>query len=342
MMNGSNTYLIAAVACLGLAGDAGAANWDTKTADDWEEAAADEDWQMTPGLPYFPYYKVEKISEHVYTFREGFYRSPFFITGEGVIATDPLTVAGGKRMLREIKLLTDEPIKYVIYSHSHWDHVAGGQPFKDEGAQFISQERCLTNFKLRANPDVVMPDVTFDENYTLELGEVSIEMQYFGPSHDICLTVGVIKPENILWAVDVAPPAGGNNWPFNPTMADVYMYNMVPFLRSIEALVKEEGIKMLMGGHAHFNRIDPPMKGMMPGIVMDGTMGPPDSVTRRRIFWERANEVVANEIEAGLPLDEIPAKLSEQGALSELVTDYDEALAKILFTRIVELFRTGQ
>lgn len=304
--------------------------------------AGAEDWEMMPGNSYFPLYKVEKISDHVYTFREGFYRSLFFITGDGVIVTDPLSVSAGKRMLREIEQLTDEPIKYVIYSHSHWDHVAGGQPFKDKGAKFISQERCLTNFNMRPNPDVVMPDITFGDKYALELGDVTIEMHYFGPNHDICLSVGVIKPENILWAVDVAPPAGGNNFPFNPTMADVYMYNMLPFYRGIEDLIEEHGIKVLMGAHVHFNPVKPAMKGMMPGILMDGSLGPTDSVTRRRIFWETANDAVAREIEAGTPLDDVPDNLAGRRVLADLVSDYDEFQAKIFFTRIVHQFRTGQ
>jgi hypothetical protein len=42
--------------------------------------AADNDWPMTPGSSYFPLYRVEKISDRVYTFREGFYRSVFLIT----------------------------------------------------------------------------------------------------------------------------------------------------------------------------------------------------------------------------------------------------------------------
>ncbi len=339
-----NKYTAAAIAVASFffVSSAYSAEWDKKTAENWEITSGTEEWEMTPGISYFPRYKVEKISEHVYTFREGFYRSIFLVTGDGVIVTDPLSVAAGKRMLKEIEKITDEPIKYVVYSHSHWDHVAGGQPFKDKGAQFISQERCLINFETRPNPDVVMPDITFKDSYTLKLGAVTLEMHYFGPTHDICLSVGVIEPENILWAVDVAPPTGGNLLPFNPTMADVYMYNMVPFFRTVENFVKERGIKVLMGGHAHFQRIDPPMKGLMPGVLMDGTLGPPDSITRRKIFWERANEYVAEEIEAGTPMDEIPAKLSGQRALADLVSDYDEALAKVLFTRIVHMFRTGQ
>jgi hypothetical protein len=37
-----------------------------------------------------------------------------------------------------IEAVTKAPIKYVIYSHSHFDHIAGGKPFKDLGATFVA------------------------------------------------------------------------------------------------------------------------------------------------------------------------------------------------------------
>ena len=37
-----------------------------------------------------------------------------------------------------IQAVTKAPIKYVIYSHGHFDHAAGGQPFKELGAVFVA------------------------------------------------------------------------------------------------------------------------------------------------------------------------------------------------------------
>ena len=31
--------------------------------------------------------------------------------------------------------ITDKPIKYLVYSHHHYDHIAGGKPFKEAGAR---------------------------------------------------------------------------------------------------------------------------------------------------------------------------------------------------------------
>ena len=47
--------------------------------------------------------------------------------------TDPISYArpeASKMYIAEIKKVTDKPIKYLIYSHHHFDHIAGGKPFK--------------------------------------------------------------------------------------------------------------------------------------------------------------------------------------------------------------------
>jgi glyoxylase-like metal-dependent hydrolase (beta-lactamase superfamily II) len=38
----------------------------------------------------------------------------------------------------EIKKVSNQPIKYLIYSHQHFDHIAGGKPFKDAGATIVT------------------------------------------------------------------------------------------------------------------------------------------------------------------------------------------------------------
>lgn len=81
-------------------------------------------------------------TENVYIFRYGGHQSMFVVTPQGVIATDPISyLRPAKPYIDAIKSVTDKPIKYVIYSHHHYDHIAGGQPFKDLGATFIAHRR---------------------------------------------------------------------------------------------------------------------------------------------------------------------------------------------------------
>ena len=85
--------------------------------------------------------KVEG-TDNVYIFRYGGHQSMFVVTSQGVIATDPISyLRPAKPYIDAIKAVTDKPIKYVIYSHHHYDHIAGGKPFKDLGAVFIAHRR---------------------------------------------------------------------------------------------------------------------------------------------------------------------------------------------------------
>ena len=86
-------------------------------------------------------------TDNVYIFRYGGHQSMFIVTPQGVIATDPISyLRPAKPYVDAIKAVTDKPIKYVIYSHQHYDHIAGGKPFKDLGATFIAHRRAKERF----------------------------------------------------------------------------------------------------------------------------------------------------------------------------------------------------
>src|SRR3954463_9732436 len=93
-----------------------------------------------------PQIETTKIegTDNVYIFRNGNHQSMFVVTNDGVIATDPIGYGrptGGQTYLEEIRKVTDKPVKYVVYSHHHFDHVAGGKAFKDAGATFVAHEK---------------------------------------------------------------------------------------------------------------------------------------------------------------------------------------------------------
>ena len=109
-----------------------------------------------------------------------------------------------------IKAVTDKPIKYVIYSHHHYDHIAGGKPFKDLGATFIAhrraKERLLELKKQNALlPDVVIPDEVVDGKKTITLGGTTLELNYVGRNHSENTLVMRLPKEKLVFVVDFAP-----------------------------------------------------------------------------------------------------------------------------------------
>src|SRR5262245_49205756 len=93
-----------------------------------------------------PQIETKKVdgTDNVYVFRNGNHQSIFVVTKEGVIATDPVAYGrpnGGQQYVDEIKKVTDKPIKFLVYSHHHFDHIAGGKAFKDAGATIIAHKK---------------------------------------------------------------------------------------------------------------------------------------------------------------------------------------------------------
>ncbi len=291
-----------------------------------------------PLIGPFKLWEVERITEDVYAFRYSFYRNIFIVTDEGVIATDPLSVEAGQILSEQIAKITDQPVKYVAYTHSHWDHAAGAQPFKDQGAQIVAHERCAENFIENPNPNVVTPDITYSDRYEIKLGGKALEMFYFGPSHDNCLVGMVIKPDNLLFLADVANPPNGWMMFYNPAVSEDRVWNMVRFFDGYQGVIDEYGIETVIGGHMT-GSFDP-VTGRP--IMVRGTMGSASVVAERRAFWNSIIEATKAEIAAGTPPAEVPDKLIAEGAFADQIVGYDPDKMRILLQRVTTYAQTGE
>src|SRR5438128_356731 len=121
-----------------------------------------------------PQIETKKVdgTEGVYSFRKGGHQSMFVATKDGVIATDPIAYGrptGGQQYVDEIKKVTDKPIKYLIYSHHHFDHAAGGKAFKDAGARIVAHKNVKPHLVQTKDPHTVMPDEFFDGKKEIKL-----------------------------------------------------------------------------------------------------------------------------------------------------------------------------
>ncbi len=177
-------------------------------------------------------HSIKELGNGLYVFRWWVYRNIFLVTDDGVIVTDPLNPKAASLLDAEIRKITDKPVKYVVYSHNHHDHISGGDIFKQQGATFVAHENVLE--ELGDHPDAItpLPDITFDNSYTLELGGRKLELQYFGPNHGESLVVMRLPEEKILFVVDIVTP---RRVAFR-TMPDFWPDEWIRSLREIETM----------------------------------------------------------------------------------------------------------
>jgi glyoxylase-like metal-dependent hydrolase (beta-lactamase superfamily II) len=188
-----------------------------------------------PARPQIQTTKVEG-TEGVYVFRNGAHQSIFIVTNDGVIATDPVAYGrptGGQAYLDEIRKVTDKPVKYVIYSHHHFDHIAGGKALKEAGATFIAHRRAKERLEMLKDPHTVIPDEAVGDNgRTITLGGTTLELTYHGLNHSDSTLVMRLPKEKIVFIVDTIPvgavPGRG--------MIDSYPLETAAFMKLVLAM----------------------------------------------------------------------------------------------------------
>jgi glyoxylase-like metal-dependent hydrolase (beta-lactamase superfamily II) len=167
---------------------------------------------MTPVAaqqPQRPQIQTTKIegTDNVYLFRNGNHQAIFVVTRDGVIATDPVAYGrpnGGQQYVDEIKKVTDKPIKYLIYSHHHYDHIAGGKAFKDAGATIIAHRRAKERLAALKDPATPLPDQTVgNSGRTINLGGTRLELKYVGLNHSDSTLVMLLPKEKLIFVVDL-------------------------------------------------------------------------------------------------------------------------------------------
>lgn len=176
--------------------------------------------------------KAVKVSKHVYfvqgkagiaTDNAGFISNAgFVVTNDGVVVFDALgTPSLAAKMLAEIRKVTKQPIRYVVQSHYHADHIYGLQVFKEQGAKVLAPQGAkvylassvadslLASRRIDLAPwvndstHIVPPDQYIDKNYQFSLGGITFKLTPLGNAHSEGDMTMLVEPDNVLFSGDL-------------------------------------------------------------------------------------------------------------------------------------------
>ncbi len=173
----------------------------------------------------------------------------FIITTEGVIIIDTRpTPTEARKVLKEIRKLTDLPIVYTINTHYHGDHTFGNQVFKSSKSIIAhknvrdtlikSGQDHLSLFKTFGLPgmdevEITPPNIVYEKGMEIWLGEYRLQLLYHGKGHTNGDTIIFLDQLRTVITGDLV---------FNkkiPYMADAYIDEWIESLKYIQFLKNE-------------------------------------------------------------------------------------------------------
>jgi len=75
--------------------------------------------------------KTREVAPGVH-FLAGFGNTTFLVGSDAVAVVDPGLFVSGPRVVEELRSITDLPVRYVIYTHGHYDHAFGTPALLDD------------------------------------------------------------------------------------------------------------------------------------------------------------------------------------------------------------------
>ncbi|HEX2117421.1 MAG TPA: MBL fold metallo-hydrolase [Alphaproteobacteria bacterium] len=191
-----------------------------------------------------PIREITKIAGEIYRFRNNNHYSIFVVTPAGIIATDPINRDAATWLKGELQRRFNLPVRYLVYSHDHADHISGGEAFADT-ATVVAHERAREVIIGEKRPTAV-PSVTFSERGMIDLGGTVMQLVYTGRNHSDNSIVMYFPVERVLFAVDFIPveSVAFRDFP------DAYMPDWIESLRRVEQI----DFDILVPGHGPLGR----------------------------------------------------------------------------------------
>jgi len=198
-------------------------------------------------------YVVEEVNNGLYWVTEGAYTSMFLTTGEGVIVVDAPPSFGDK-ILKAIAEVTNEPITHVIYSHAHADHIGGAYLFP-KTATYIAHKETKHRLERMKDKDrdfpygmfvggkqVPMPTLTFEDHYTLKVGNQTLELDYKGDDHEPGNIYVYAPKQKVLMKIDIVFPG------WTPFKGLAIAEDSIGFLKAHDVILSYD-FNTLVSGH---------------------------------------------------------------------------------------------
>jgi len=265
---------------------------------------------------------IDTLSKSIFVLNNNFGGNVGVLIGQdGILLVDSNSKGYIDTIQSSISLLCSQPLKYLINTHWHFDHVENNEAFANQGATIISHENCRDRLSedqvvpifmpLQATtPKKGLPTITFKDSISIFIDDEIVDIFHLENAHTNSDAVVYFRNSNVLHTGDIFVQYG---MPFIDTPNGGKIDGMIAACEFISALSNDS--TRIIPGHGPVSNKQ----------ALTGYIGMLKTIRDR----------IATGIEKGHSLDQIidsnPAQeynsLVDKASLIEL---YYESMAKTL------------
>ncbi|MFC1628999.1 MBL fold metallo-hydrolase [Gemmatimonadota bacterium] len=124
------------------------------------------------------------------------------VTGDGVIVIDTQYSDSAPAIIEQIREITSLPIRYVINTHVHGDHV-GGNAVLQQDADIIAHRNTFERMSASGADTDALPRIVFESGMVLRTGGVEIQLLHQERAHTDTDVAVWLPVENVLISGDL-------------------------------------------------------------------------------------------------------------------------------------------
>lgn len=113
---------------------------------------------------------------------------------DGVLIVDDQYAEMTAKIDAAIDEITDQPLRYVVNTHWHWDHTGGNENYGNAGVPIIAHDNTHVrmsadqfvdafDWKQPASPKAALPVITYNDTATIRINDLTVNMIHVPNAH---------------------------------------------------------------------------------------------------------------------------------------------------------------
>ena len=198
--------------------------------------------------------RTEHLAGNVYMLSGAGGNLALLVGDDGALLVDAEYAQLYDKVAAAIQAVNDQPIRYVVNTHWHFDHVGGNENFAKAGAVIVAHENVRKlmsaeqdiahiDVHVPASPPAALPALTFTDALTMQWNGEEVRIIHPGPAHTNGDSIVHFRKANVLHVGDIC---FNGMYPFMDVNAGGSLDGMVTALDQALTLV-DENTKIIPG-----------------------------------------------------------------------------------------------